>query len=299
MSVSGSTGERIAQIAAVQRGRVARRQLTAAGIGSAAVHRLIARGQLHPLSRGVFCVGHRADVELGDETAALLAVREGAALSHYSAGLLWEMITEGDGLIHLIVGQSKSARVKGVRVHRSRILGPRDLVIRKWLPVTTPARALLDLAALVSARQLELAFDRSLVARIMRRNDVIELLRRSQGHPGHGGLHALAVREGGTTITRSQAEERLLALLRAARLPEPLVNARLHGFEVDFYWPSHKLVVEIDGFQFHSSRRAFEHDRRKDAALIGAGLTVIRITWRQLESEPYAVIATIARALAR
>ena len=69
------------------------------------------------------------------------------------------------------------------------------------------------------------------------------------------------------------------------------------GEIVDLYWPEPKLVVELDGFQFHRSRAAFETDRRRDAKLAAAGLRVIRVTWLQLQHEPYAVIARIAQAL--
>jgi very-short-patch-repair endonuclease len=97
--------------------------------------------------------------------------------------------------------------------------------------------------------------------------------------------------------TRSVAERDLLAAIRHARLPPPLVNPRVCGELVDLYWPEHKLVVEFDGFQFHRSRAAFESDRRRDAKLVAAGLRVIRITWLQLQHEPHAMIARIAQAL--
>lgn len=111
-----------------------------------------------------------------------------------------------------------------------------------------------------------------------------------------GPLQALLERRGGPTLTRSEAEERFLALIRGATLPEPKVNARIHGYEVDFLWPG-RLVVEIDGFRFHSTRRAFEHDHRKDAVLRGAGLPVMRFTWSQLAHEPYAVVVQVVRGL--
>jgi very-short-patch-repair endonuclease len=91
----------------------------------------------------------------------------------------------------------------------------------------------------------------------------------------------------------------MLRLLRDARLPEPLTNVRVAGFEADFFWPDQKLIVEFDGYQFHGHRRAFERDRRRDQAHIAAGYTVIRVTWRQLTEEPLAVVATISRVLAR
>ena len=244
-------------------------------------------------------MGHKATVELGDETAALLAVREAAALSHYSAALLWDLVTKPGGLIHLSVRESNGARVNGVRVHRTRILAARDVVIHKRLPVTSPARTLLDVAHELAPRPLELAFDRALTARIMYRSHVLELLTRSRGHPGYGMLRALVDRESGSTITRSEAEELFLALIRAAKLPAPRVNTRLHGFEVDFHWPEQQLVVEIDGFRFHSTRRAFEHDHRKDVVLNAAGIAVVRFTREQVKSEPYVVLASVVRALAR
>ena len=104
-------------------------------------------------------------------------------------------------------------------------------------------------------------------------------------------------REAGPAFTRSEAEERLLRLIRKARLPEPECNVRIAGHEVDFLWRSSGLVVEVDGYAFHGSRAAFERDRRRDADLQAAGLTVARLTWRRLVDEPEAVVAQLARAV--
>src|SRR3954467_1644005 len=83
-------------------------------------------------------------------------------------------------------------------------------------------------------------------------------------------------------LTRSEAERRLLELVRAARLPLPETNVRLGRHEVDFLWRAEGLVVEGDGSAFHSSRRAFERDRRRDAELLTMGLVVVRLTWRDM-----------------
>ena len=91
----------------------------------------------------------------------------------------------------------------------------------------------------------------------------------------------------------------MLELIRAAGLPPPEVNARVCGYEVDFLWRRQRLVVEIDGYAFHSSRSAFERDRAKGAALLAAGFQVMRVTWLQMEREPYVVVAHLAQALAR
>jgi very-short-patch-repair endonuclease len=110
-------------------------------------------------------------------------------------------------------------------------------------------------------------------------------------------LRALLDRNEGPAFTRSEAEERLLALVRAARLPHPELNVRVSGHEVDFLWRDARLVVEVDGFANHRTRAAFEHDRLRDAQLQGAGLTVMRVTWRQIVAEPEALLARLALAL--
>jgi very-short-patch-repair endonuclease len=102
----------------------------------------------------------------------------------------------------------------------------------------------------------------------------------------------------GPALTRSEAERRLLALVRAGGLPEPEVNVRLCGYEVDFLWREHRLVVEVDGFAFHGTRAAFERDRRKDGALADAGFAVRRVTWRQLVDEPARLLVALARTVA-
>lgn len=115
---------------------------------------------------------------------------------------------------------------------------------------------------------------------------------------GAARLRALVEGGEGPAITRSEAEERFLALVRAAELPPPEVNVRVNDHEVDFLWRDEGLVVEIDGFRFHSSREAFERDRRRDARLQAAGVRVMRVTWRQAVDDAYATLARLVQALA-
>ena len=134
--------------------------------------------------------------------------------------------------------------------------------------------------------------------RLVTRDEIAELLERSRGRTGVTALRdALAHRET-PSLTRSAAEERMLALVRSARLPHPVTNARLGPYEVDFLWPDRKLVVEVDGFAFHSTRAAFERDRGRDAELQALGYRVMRITWHRLVEESGVVIARLAAALA-
>lgn len=299
--VSGRREDRIAQIAALQRGRVAHRQLVAAGLTSSAIGRLIASAALIPERRAVYAVGHAAPGPWVAETSALLAARQGAALAGRSAGVAYEMLRpEPPTPIEIIVSGNK-ARLPGVIVHRSRTLTPADLRIRHGLPVTCPARTLLDLAAPgagLSDRLLELAYDRALIARLLTAADVTRQIERNRGHRGRRRLAMLlAAHAGATTVTRSDAEERLLDLLRRAQLPLPALNQPLLGFEVDFLWAAQRLVVEVDGYRYHSTRASFERDHRKDLALRAHGYAVLRFSARQLVEEPLLVIAAIAQSL--
>jgi very-short-patch-repair endonuclease len=296
--VSGARDARIALIAGAQRGRVATRQLRAAGISTSAIGRMVASGWLIPAHRGVFLVGHAAPVGLGDETSAVLALGDNAALSHLSAAILWGLLPDSsrDGRIHVVVPAGRRISAAGVAIHRSRILERRDVQIRDGLPVVSPARALLDIAPQASSRQLELAFDRGIVDRVVRPADVADVLQRAGGHRGRKRLATVLARQTeGTTMTRSEAEERVLALIRAARLPRPLCNAKVAGYEVDFFWPKQRLALEVDGFRFHSARGAFERDRRKDNELRKARVTTMRTTWWQVTEDSYALVADLAR----
>jgi very-short-patch-repair endonuclease len=245
-------------------------------------------------------VGYPGRIELGKETEALLSVRDGAALSHWSAAALWDLWTPLPKVADVILENWTAAHNPGVRVHRSRILEAKDLRFRRDLPVTSPARTLLDIAPAATDRQLELAFERAIVSRVMRKADVADVLDRAGGHRGRKRLATmLAYFTGTTTMTRSDGEERVRALLRSARLPDPVGNAEVAGHEVDFYWPEHRFALELDGFRYHSGRRSFERDRRKDQDLRRAQVDVMRVTGRQVEFDLHAILAAVAATLAR
>jgi very-short-patch-repair endonuclease len=130
-------------------------------------------------------------------------------------------------------------------------------------------------------------------------DELSTLISRRPGRPGTPALRALLQYHGSPALTHSEAEERFLALIRKGRLPAPEANVVFGGHELDFLWRSKGVAVEVDGFAFHSSRSQFERDRRRDAQLLVGGIQVIRFTWRQIEAEPYAVLACLAQALAR
>jgi very-short-patch-repair endonuclease len=180
-------------------------------------------------------------------------------------------------------------------VHQARAV---EVVRRHGIAVTTAARTLLDVAPQLDRRELARAVEEAQVQALATRTQLEALVARSGGHRGVGALAAAVAACDEPRFTRSRAERRLLELVRRARLPEPAANARVGRLEVDALWPAQRLVVEVDGWRFHSSRAAFERDRERDAELQAAGFRVARVTWRQLVSEPEAVVARLAAALA-
>ena len=227
--------------------------------------------------------------------AAVLAVGEGALLSHFAAAEVWELCAARPGPIDVTVPGRNARNRAGVRVHRVTHLHPSDITRRHDLPITSPARTLLDLATRLTPRDLARATEEAQVQRRVTSHSLNEQFRRYPNHRGTAALRSATPTN--PSLTRSEAERRLLELIRAARLPAPQTNRKIAGHEVDFLWPAQRLIVEVDGFAFHSTRAAFERDRVRDADLLQAGYRVIRITWRRLTTEPEAVIATLAAAL--
>lgn len=166
------------------------------------------------------------------------------------------------------------------------------------IPITTPARTLLDLAASLPSRDLERALVESLASRRTSRAEILMLTDRHRRHAGSAGLRAL-LEDGEPAHTQSEAEDRFLALMSDVRLPRPEVDVSVEGYRVDFLWRAAKLVVEVDGFAFHSTAGRRSADKRRDAALAAAGYRTIRFGWDQLTKEPNLVQVQVAQALAR
>jgi very-short-patch-repair endonuclease len=155
----------------------------------------------------------------------------------------------------------------------------------------------MDLAATESPKTVRRALGEAFVQGLATREALSGLLER---HPRAAGLGVLrALLDEDPALTRSDAEDQFRTLMERARLPRPAVNASVEGRERDFVWRGRRLVVEVDGFRYHSGRTRFVGDRRRDGELVAAGFRVLRVTWQQLQEEPEAVVACIAQALAR
>lgn len=289
----------VAWIAKRQLGLIASWQLQAAGVSRSSITRRLRRGALHRVHRGVFLVGHALQFPGARELAAVLACGDRAFVSHRSAAALWGLTKVAGAEVEVSVVARNCKPRAGLRVHRVAHLDPRDGAKKNGIPTTSPSRALVDLAASAAPAELETALAEARAQRVMSDGQLSDTLDRAGNRAGVGALRALLRHQGGPRLTRSEAERRLLRLIRAARLPEPEANVRVEGFEVDFLWSEARLIVEVDGFAFHGHRRAFERDRMRDMVLRDRGFEVIRVTWKQLVGQPLLVIAHIARALER
>jgi very-short-patch-repair endonuclease len=284
--------KRIAELAARRHGVVTTADLVAAGIGRGAIARRVADGRLRPLHRGVYLVGPLKSAYT-DELAAVLACGATAVVSHHAAAALWGFRPPWHGPIDVTTTRRLRPR-QGIRIHRTRHL---DRTRRHGVPITTPERTLLDLAPHLDPTTLARAIEEAQLLRLTTPAKLASLNARSSGRHGARALAMALDRAHEPRLTRSEAERRFLHLVRAARLPTPETNTRIAGYEVDFLWREQRLVVEVDGFAFHSSREAFERDRRKDADLQAAGLKVVRVTYRQIAHEREALVVSMARQL--
>ena len=284
----------IAELAATQHGVVARRQLFTVGLRRGAIDRRLATGRLHSLHPAVYAVGQPRIAGPGRLLAAVLACGDHALLSHRSAAALWELLPYAGSRVHVTAAHRGRRSLRGICVHSIRRPHVENRAARSGIPLTSVARTLLDLAQNVRQDQLERAFEQAERLRLLDLSAAVRLCERSNGHRGLTRLRPLVAQAGRPVAeTRSELERRFLRLCDDNGLPPAAVNVVVAGHEVDALWRAARLVVEIDGFEYHGTRAAFERDRARDADLQLAGFRVLRVTSRRLSREPQAVASAI------
>jgi len=288
------------RLAAHQHGVVARRQLLALGISGRQIDLREQRGILRRQYRGVYAVGHEQLRPEGRRLAAVLACGVGAVLSHRSAATHWRVRYYALARIEVTVPRGRNGRVAGVRIRRRR-LADEDVTVHDGVPVTTVARTLFDLASDVRAQELAGAVDEA-----HRRGLYDQTAVDAQFGRGRNGTVAfrkmLAERHPERERARSTLETLGIDLFGAHGLPLPQINVWFpelgdDGGEVDLLWPEERVVVELDGWDFHRFRRQFEDDRRKSVELLAMGYAVLRFTWRQTADQPEWVVAHVRAQL--
>jgi Protein of unknown function (DUF559) len=280
----------VADLARRQHGVVARAQLLGLGLSLAEIDGRVKRRRFHRVHQGVYAVGHLALTRNGRFMAAVLACGDGAALSHFSAAVLWRIL-EGEGQdIHVTAERERKCR--GIVVHRAPLQG--DRLRRLGIVVTTPARTIVDLADVVPRRRvLERAIDEAEYLRLDWRAAAPRAGRRGSGLLAS----VLAVHTPGTTRTLSELEELFLEFCDSRGFPRPEVNCRIEGYLCDFVWREQRLIVETDGEQAHGTARARERDAVRDAELQLAGWMVMRVPYVRLLDDPDGVAAQMGKVL--
>lgn len=272
----------IAHVAGEQQTNITRKQLLAIGLPRASIDYRVKAGRLFRVFNGVYSVGRPPTTPLEKASAAVLACGEHAALSHGSAMTLWGFWKRWEEPFHVTVAGDR--RPRGIKTHRPKGLLRRDVRVEQGIRVTSPARTLLEMAPVIPAKSLTRFINDGRRREILAISEIADVVGRFPHHSGAALLRQHIVNPTGPT--RSEFEDAFIAFCRRHNLPTPKVNTTVAGFEADAYFEHERLIVELDGWDFHNHRRAFEDDRERDAALLELGIATIRITWERLERQP-------------
>lgn len=276
------------------------RQIERLGLSASAVRDRVARGRLHRVHAGVVAVMPPALLTpRGWVMAATLACEAGTAASHRSSSMLFALRLATRRRVDVTTPGRPGYRRAGIHVHDGRTLMPADVTVIDNIPCTSLARTLLDIAEDATRREVERALDRAEQQRLLDMAAIDDVLARADGRRGAKLLRAVIEEHRvGSTLTRNDLEEAFLAIARAAQLPPDAVNVWIafpegSGAEADFVYREQRLIVETDGRDPHTIRRAFNADRRRDQRLMLLGWRVVRFTWQQVTHEPADVAATL------
>jgi very-short-patch-repair endonuclease len=271
------------------------------GLGKDAIQHRIASGRLHRLHAGVYAVGHQVIPREGRWMAAVLASGPDAVLSHWSAAHLWMIRPNSRTRIDVTVAH-RSRSSKPIRRHISEV--PEDERATKvGVPVTSVPRTILDLAATADTDVVENLLRESEFRQLTDRLSLPHLIARYPGKRGIRKVQAALdrLKEDPHGRKRSRLEERFAPFLRLHHLPLPRFNDWIvmgdKRYCVDCHWPRLRQIVELDGWDAHSTRTAFREDRARDRRLAAAGYTVAHVTWNQLDDEPEAVASDLRSLL--
>lgn len=296
---SPSPDEAIRALAERQQGVVARRQLLDAGVTARVLHMRLRDGHLLPLHHEVYAVGHRQIRREGRWLAAVLAAGPGAVLSHREAAALHGIRPSNRAKVDVTAPRRRPQ--PGIDFHHA-ALDPRDVTTVDGIPTTTVARTLVDLANLVPRDHLAKALREAERQHVLDTRAIEAARARTTGRHGRGdlalkqALHELATLA--TTLTRSPLEVAFLRLVHQQGLPMPRTNVFIDTMQVDACWPEYRLVVELDGWANHHTRKAFHDDRTRDVRLTTAGYRVMRFTHAHVTRRPAWVAEMVRQALA-
>jgi hypothetical protein len=271
-------------LAARQSGNVARRQLVALGLGGDAIEARRRNGSFVTRYAGVYALAPARLDPQARIAAAVLAGGPAAVASHASAGWLWDFVPQYTPPPEIMLTDG-DRRPRHILTHRCPSLPPRDITRQRGVPTTTPARTALDLAPRLTKKQRSRLVNNQVRDGYLTLTALQDVLERNPYHPGTKLLTPTRDLPG-TNPTNSGFEDDFLAFCAKYGLPTPLVNFPFNGRKLDAFFPEHNLIVELDGWDFHKDRDAFEADRERDVDHLVHGLVTVRITKERFEASP-------------
>lgn len=289
----------MAALATKQHGVVSHEQLLELGFRIPWIERRLIERRFAAIHRNVYAVGHTRVAQRGYWWAAVLAYGPGAVLSHQSAAVLWGLRRRRRGPIHVTAacGRQGIRRREGIWIHRCK-LRPEEATVHEGIPVTTVARTLFDFAEVAPYEELRKTAEAADRRNLLRLRELESICERGRGRRALRPVRRLLTELGAPAEGRSPLEIRFAEFLREYGIPVPAQNVLVLGHEVDALWPAAKLVVELDSWEHHGDRAAFERDRARDPELLLAGYRTIRITHRRLDGEAQRVADELRALLA-
>lgn len=280
----------MAELAAGQWGVVDNKELRACGLSANAVMARRRRGTLHAVYPGVYGVGHVGLTLRGRWLAAVKACGTDAALSHRSAAALWELTAWDEHLLpEVTVPYGRVRRIAGIAVHRTRV--PFRTLRFDAIPVTTPARTLVDLATLLPYKPLRRAVREAMARKRVTVRELVAI-------PGRrGGRTLRRILVDGYVPTRSELEDAVHEVIGRGGFVAPAVNHDLRRDALpDFLWRDRRIILEADGREWHDNPLRRQDDLERQARLEALGYRVLRVTWRQAVTQPEQTIARLRAA---
>lgn len=272
----------IAALAASQHGILTREQLRQCGLGDKAIYHRCQSKHLFRVHLGVYAVGRPPSTPLERAEGAVLACGPDALLSHSSALTLWGFVRGWSFPLH--VTSHEQRRRPNIVTHRAQGLTQTDIRTQLGIRVTSPALTMLDCAPELSLKRLGRIAADARRSGHLHLGQLADVLARFPHHRGSRPLRRVLAGLGAPT--RSEFEDAFLRFCERYGLPTPQVNVRFAGHEVDAYFAAERLIVELDGWDFHRDRHSFEGDRDRDADALALGVPTVRITWDRLIGAP-------------
>jgi hypothetical protein len=286
--------QELARLARSTHGVVTRARLLSAGLTVAELKQRVRTGALLREYRGVYRVGHRAPSVEARYLAAVYACGDGALLSGRAAAHLLGILPGPPPRPEVTAPTER--RIPGITTRRHRSMHPLDAQFHRGVPVTSPARTIVDLAATLTAEQLARVAHEAAIRHNTAPREIEAVLDRPTRWRGAKKLRRVIT--GDEPVLLSALERRFLKLLREAGLPLPNTNRPASGRYVDCRWPQHRLTVELDSYRYHSSRHAWEHDRRREREAFARGDDFRRYTYGDVYEVPLPMLTELRAVLA-